>query len=230
MIGTSHQGGGGVSLDTTIEFERLNALRRYAILDTPPEGVFDRITALAAEMLEVPVAVVSLVDTNRVWYKSVHGPLPEREMRRLPGLCGAAVLHDGPYVVESARADPRTQEHPLVAGPFGLDFYVGVPLRTHDGHALGLLSCMDTPAARPDAARDALPRGAGGDRDGRDRAPALGEPDLAAERGAGRDLRRPRAARELRPADRGAGALDAARRAARACSSGRPRATRARRC
>jgi len=143
MNGTSHQGGGGVSLDTTIEFERLNALRRYAILDTPPEGVFDRITALAAEMLEVPVAVVSLVDTNRVWYKSIHGPLPEREMHRLPGLCGAAVLHDGPYLVESAKGDPRTQEHPLVAGPFGLDFYVGVPLRTHDGHALGLLACMD---------------------------------------------------------------------------------------
>jgi diguanylate cyclase (GGDEF)-like protein len=133
-----------VSLDTTAEFDRLNALRRYAILDTPPEGVFDRITALAAEMLEVPVAVVSLVDTNRVWYKSIHGPLPEREMRRLPGLCGAAVAHEGPYLVESAKGDPRTQEHPLVAGGFGLDFYVGVPLRTHDGHVLGLLACMDT--------------------------------------------------------------------------------------
>ena len=98
-----------MSLDATTEFERLNALRRYAILDTPPEGVFDRITALAADMLDVPVAVVSLVDTDRVWYKSVHGPLPEREMRRLPGLCGAAVAHDGPYVVESAgsrSADP----------------------------------------------------------------------------------------------------------------------------
>jgi diguanylate cyclase (GGDEF)-like protein len=133
-----------VGLDTTVEFERLNALRRYAILDTPPEGVFDRITALAAEMLEVPVAVVSLVDNNRIWYKSVHGPLPEREMRRLPGLCGAAVAHDGIYLVENARSDPRTQEHPLVTGGFGLDFYVGVPLRTHDGHMLGLLACMDS--------------------------------------------------------------------------------------
>ena len=74
-----------MSLDATTEFERLNALRRYAILDTPPEGVFDRITALAADMLEVPVAVVSLVDTDRVWYKSVHGPLPEREMRAAAG-------------------------------------------------------------------------------------------------------------------------------------------------
>jgi len=137
-------GGEGVSLDATTEFERLNALRRYAILDTPPEGVFDRITALAAEMLDVPVAVVSLVDTNRIWYKSVHGPLPEREVQRLPGLCGAAVAHDSTYLVESARSDPRTQEHPLVVGSFGLDFYVGVPLRTHDGHVLGLLACMDS--------------------------------------------------------------------------------------
>ena len=127
-----------------MEFERLNALRRYAILDTPPEGVFDRITALVADMLDVPVAVVSLVDTGRIWYKSVHGPLPEREVRRLPGLCGAAVTHDGAYVVESAGSDPRTQEHPLVRGAFGLEFYAGVPLRTHDGHALGLLACMDT--------------------------------------------------------------------------------------
>jgi diguanylate cyclase (GGDEF)-like protein len=135
---------GPVALDATAEFERLNALRRYAILDTPADGAFDRITRLAAEMLEVPVAVVSLVDTNRVWYKSVFGPFPTREIARLPGLCAAAIGHDGAYVVESARSDPRTQEHPLVAGGFGLGFYVGVPLRTYDGHVLGMLSCMDT--------------------------------------------------------------------------------------
>jgi diguanylate cyclase (GGDEF)-like protein len=132
-----------VALDAATEFERLNALRRYAILDTPPEGAFDRVTALAADLLEVPCAVVSLVDTNRVWYKSVHGPVGQREIARLPALCGAAIGHDGPYVVEHASADPRTQEHPLVAGGFGLEFYVGVPLRTHDGHVLGMLSCMD---------------------------------------------------------------------------------------
>ena len=67
--------------------ERLNALRRYAILDTPPEGAFDRITALAADMLDVPVAVVSIVDTDRVWMKSVFGPLAQRELARLPSLC-----------------------------------------------------------------------------------------------------------------------------------------------
>jgi diguanylate cyclase (GGDEF)-like protein len=138
-----NSGAGVVALDANAEFERLNALRRYAILDTPPEGVFDRITALAADMLEAPVAVVSLVDTNRVWFKSVHGTAGFREIERTPSLWGAAIGHDGPHVVEHASADPRTQEHPLVSGPFGLEFYVGVPLKTHDGHVLGTLCCID---------------------------------------------------------------------------------------
>ena len=169
--------------------------------------MFDRITALAAEMLEVPVAVVSLVDTNRVWYKSVHGPVARARMRRLPGLCGAAMRTTGPMSSRTPSADPRTQEHPLVAGPFGLEFYVGVPLRTHDGHALGVLSCMDV---RP---RGLTPR----ELRFLETLAAIvmdeielrrsAQPDLAAERGAGRDLQRPGAAGELRPADRGAGAL-----------------------
>jgi diguanylate cyclase (GGDEF)-like protein len=132
-----------MALDANAEFERLNALRRYAILDTPPEGAFDRITALAADMLEVPIAIVSLVDTNRVWFKSVHGPAGIREVERAPGLCGAAVLQGSAYVVEHASTDPRTQENPLVAGDFKLEFYAAVPLRTHDGHTLGVLCGMD---------------------------------------------------------------------------------------
>lgn len=135
-----------MALDESAEFLRLNALRRYAILDTPPEGAFDRITALASEVLSVPIAVVSFVDAARVWFKSVHAPdggMLAREIDRAPGLCSATIAHDGLYVVEHASADPRTQEHPLVAGPLGLEFYVGVPLKTHDGHMLGTLSCMD---------------------------------------------------------------------------------------
>jgi diguanylate cyclase (GGDEF)-like protein len=133
-----------VALDADTEFERLNALRRYAILDTPPEGAFDRITGLAADMLDVPIAIVSLVDTNRVWFKSVFGPAGLRETDRVPALCGAAIIHDGPHVVEHASADPRAQEHPLVAGHPGIEFYAGIPLKTHDGHLLGTLACMDT--------------------------------------------------------------------------------------
>jgi diguanylate cyclase (GGDEF)-like protein len=141
-----------VGLDADSEFDRLNALRRYAILDTPPEGAFDRITALAAETMETPVAMVSLVDSNRVWFKSVHGPAGISEMARGPALCGAAIVHEGTYVVENASSDPRTLEHPLVTGEFGLEFYAGVPLKTHDGHQLGTLCCMDTKA------RGATPR------------------------------------------------------------------------
>lgn len=132
-----------MALDANSEYDRLNALRRYAILDTPPEGVFDRITALAADMMATPIAVVSLLDTDRVWFKSVHGTAGFREIERTPSLWGAAITHDGPYVVENASADPRTQEHPLVAGEFGLEFYIGVPLRTFDGHTLGTLCCID---------------------------------------------------------------------------------------
>jgi diguanylate cyclase (GGDEF)-like protein len=73
----------------------------------------------------------------------VHGHAGLREIARTPSLWGAAIAHDGPYIVEHASADPRTQEHPLVSGPFGLEFYVGVPLRTHDGHVLGTLCCID---------------------------------------------------------------------------------------
>jgi diguanylate cyclase (GGDEF)-like protein len=132
-----------MALDANSEFERLNALRRYAILDTPPEGVFDRVTALAADLIGAPIAVVSLVDTDRIWFKSVHGTAGFREIERTPSLWGAAITHEGPYIVENASADPRTQEHPLVAGPFGLEFYVGIPLRTFDGHTLGTLCCID---------------------------------------------------------------------------------------
>jgi len=142
-----------VRLNEATELQRLNALRRYAILDTPPEGVFDRITALAADLLDVPIAVVSLVDSSRVWYKSVHGPLAEREAQRLPGFCGAAVAEAGPYVVEDTRRDPRTRDLTLARGPAALGFYVGVPLRTHDGHVLGLLACMDR-RPRPLSDRD----------------------------------------------------------------------------
>ena len=196
-----------MALDATAEFERLNALRRYAILDTPPEGAFDRITALAADMLEVPVRggeprrhQPGLVQVGARRRRA------SARSRGCPSLCGAAIGHDGPYVVENASADPRTQEHPLVAGAFGLEFYVGVPLRTHDGHVLGMLCCMDRRprGVTPQQLRclETLAAIVMDEIELRRSASA----DLAALRGAGRCLRRPGAARELRSADRGAGA------------------------
>ena len=124
------------------EASRVAALRRYRILDTPPDGAFDRVTALVVKVLGVPISIVSLVDTDRIWFKSRHG-VDVQEVGLDPGLCASAVLQDGPYVVEDAAVDPRTLSNPLVAGALGLRFYAGVPLRTHDGHALGMLTAID---------------------------------------------------------------------------------------
>jgi len=124
------------------EQERINALRKYQILDTPPDGAFDNITALIAQLLEVPIAIISLVDTDRIWFKSHHG-LNVSEVERSPGLCASVILSNDPYIIPDARLDPRSLANPLVAGKFGLRSYAAVPLQTHDGHSLGTLCCID---------------------------------------------------------------------------------------
>jgi two-component sensor histidine kinase len=124
------------------EQERLAAVRRYDILDTPPDGAFDRITAIAARLIRVPVAIVSIVDHDRIWFKSRHG-LQVEEIGRDPGLCASCILQDAPWVVDDARNDARTLANPLVAGEFGAQFYLGIPLRTHDGFNLGTLCVLD---------------------------------------------------------------------------------------
>ncbi len=124
------------------ETSRLGAVQRYAILDTPPDGSFDRITALAAELFDVPIALVTIVDHDRIWFKSRYG-LDAPEIGRDPGLCASAIMQDEPYIVEAARSDPRTLANPLVSGQLGLQFYAAAPLRTADGHRLGTLCIID---------------------------------------------------------------------------------------
>ncbi|MEO8090092.1 MAG: hybrid sensor histidine kinase/response regulator, partial [Gemmatimonadales bacterium] len=80
------------------EAERLAALHSYEILDTPADGAFDRITALAARYFQVPVALVSLVDEDRIWFKSRHG-LEAEQIPRSPGLCASVIMSDDAYVV-----------------------------------------------------------------------------------------------------------------------------------
>lgn len=125
-----------------VEGERLDAVRRYDILDAPPDGAFDRITELAARLFAVPISIVSIVDTDRIWFKSHHGVEAE-EIPRDPGLCASAILADDIYVVEDALADPRTLANPLVAGSLGLRFYAAQPLVTAEGHRLGTLCIID---------------------------------------------------------------------------------------
>ena len=129
------------------EAERLAAVRRYDILDTPPDGAFDRITRVAARLFEVPISIVSIVDEDRIWFKSHHG-LAVEQIPRGPGLCASAILDNKPWVLTDASVDPRSLANPLVAGEFGLRFYAGVPLHTHDGHNLGTLCVIDH-APRP---------------------------------------------------------------------------------
>ncbi|NYE24662.1 sensor histidine kinase [Pigmentiphaga litoralis] len=140
MISTVTQSFIGMPADQ--EARRLDAVRRYDILDTPPDGAFDSVTALAARLLDVPIAIISIVDTDRIWFKSHHG-LDVEQIPRDAGLCASAILHDDAWVLTDARFDPRAMTNPLVASEFGLRFYAGVPLHTSDGHNLGTLCVLD---------------------------------------------------------------------------------------
>ncbi len=124
------------------EEKRIEALKRYDILDTPPDGAFDRITKLAAAIFKVPIAIISLVDTDRIWFKSHYG-LSVNQIGRDPGLCASAILSSDVYVVGDAGNDPRTLANPLVAGEFGLRFYAAMPLQTNDQCNLGTLCIID---------------------------------------------------------------------------------------
>jgi len=124
------------------ETERLEALRRYLILDTPPDGAFDHITAIASELLKVPIAIVSLVDHDRIWFKSHHG-IEACETGRDIGLCASAILSPDFYQITDAKVDLRALTNPLVAGKFGLRFYAAAPLRTSDGFNLGTICVID---------------------------------------------------------------------------------------
>ena len=124
------------------EDKRIEELKRFNLLDTPPDGSFDRLTRLAATIFKVPIAIISLVDTERIWFKSAYG-LPVRQIDRDPGLCASAILSDDIYVVNNAASDPRTLANPLVAGEFGLRFYAAAPLQTENLYNLGTLCIID---------------------------------------------------------------------------------------
>jgi GAF domain-containing protein len=124
------------------EAKRIEALKKHSILDTPPDGTFDRITELAAAIFNVPIAIISLVDTDRIWFKS-HFGLSINQINRDPGLCASAILTNDDYVIENAIDDVRSLANPLVAGEFGLRFYAATPLQTEDHYNLGTLCIID---------------------------------------------------------------------------------------
>jgi signal transduction histidine kinase len=129
------------------EKKRLDALHRYCVLDTPAEPAFDRLTDVAAHVLKVPTALVSLVDDGRQWFKSRRG-MDASETPRAVSFCAHAVYERRTLVVPDATLDPRFADNPLVTGELGLRFYAGAPLVTADGLVLGTLCAIDY-AARP---------------------------------------------------------------------------------
>ena len=106
------------------------------------DGSFDRVTAMAARRFGVPISIISIVDRDRIWFKSRYGVNVE-QIGRDPGLCASAILRPDPHILVDATKDIRSLANPLVAGEFGLRFYAGVPLRTSDGYNLGTLCVID---------------------------------------------------------------------------------------
>jgi PAS domain S-box-containing protein len=124
------------------EAQRLAVLHELRWLDSGPEPVFDALTRLASTLLDVPIAVVSLVDTSRQWFKSRVG-LDAAETTREAAFCAHAIMGTDTFVVGDARDDQRFADNPLVTGDPHIRAYAGVPLTSIDGHALGTLCAID---------------------------------------------------------------------------------------
>jgi PAS domain S-box-containing protein len=138
------------------ELQRLRALQDRALLDTPPEERFDRLTRLAQQMFGCRTALVSLVDAERQWFKSRQG-MDACETRRDISFCGHAILGAEIFEIADARLDPCFADNPLVTGPPHIRFYAGAPLTTADGYRIGTLCIIDDkPRRLTDGQRRAL--------------------------------------------------------------------------
>lgn len=125
------------------EVERLTALDRFEVLDTPAEPLFDSLTDLASLTFGVPISLISLVDRERQWFKSCVGLDVDHTARDI-SFCQHSILSDDVFVVEDAASDERFRHNPLVVGPPDIRFYAGAPLITSEGHRLGTLCIIDT--------------------------------------------------------------------------------------
>ncbi len=129
------------------ESARLEALRRYDILDSTPESVFDDLVYLATFVTGSPVATFSLIDTDRQWFKSQIG-LANQQTSRDVAFCAYTILQDDMLVVPDATQDPRFADNPLVVDDPGIRFYAGVPVRSREGMNIGSVCVIDHQARR----------------------------------------------------------------------------------
>ncbi|VWB09335.1 GGDEF domain-containing protein [Burkholderia lata] len=125
------------------EAARLDTLHSLSILDTPPEERFDRLTRLARRLFDVPIALVSLVDDDRQWFKS-HAGLDVTQTSRDVSFCSHALLEGNTMVIQDALNDNRFHDNPLVTGAPGIRFYAGRPLTAPNGAPIGTLCLIDT--------------------------------------------------------------------------------------
>jgi diguanylate cyclase (GGDEF)-like protein len=125
-----------VSADDLREAARLRAVERFDILDTPREASFDRVTRLIKTVFDVPIAIISVIDGHRQWYKACEG-LAVNEVERKATFCQHTILQEEPLIVADATKDPRFADNPMVRNDPHIRFYAGVPLRSRDGHNIG---------------------------------------------------------------------------------------------